>query len=103
MYNNMYNNINGGLMITAMTITEARKKITSIEDTMDYDDTISITNHGKEIFALIKWDTYESIRETLEILSDEELSKNLAIGVQQIKQNNLLDFDSFKKSLSCTQ
>ena len=90
-------------MITAMTITEARKKITSIEDTMDYDDTISITNHGKEIFALIKWDTYESIRETLEILSDEELSKNLAIGVQQIKQNNLLDFDSFKKSLSCTQ
>lgn len=90
-------------MITAMTITEARKKITSLEDTMDYDDTISITNHGKEIFALIKWDTYESIRETLEILSDEELSKNLAIGVQQIKQNNLLDFDSFKKSLSCTQ
>ena len=90
-------------MITAMTITEARKKITSLEDTMDYDDTISITNHGKEIFALIKWDTYESIRETLEILSDEELSKNLAIGVQQIKQNNLLDFDSFKNSLSCTQ
>ena len=90
-------------MITAMTITEARKKITSLEDTMDYDDTISITNYGKEIFALIKWDTYESIRETLEILSDEELSKNLAIGVQQIKQNNLLDFDSFKKSLSCTQ
>ena len=99
----MYNNINGGLMITAMTITEARKKITSLEDTMDYDDTISITNHGKEIFALIKWDTYESICETLEILSDEELSKNLAIGFQQIKQNNLLDFDSFKKSLSCTQ
>ena len=99
----MYNNINGDFMITAMTITEARKKITSLEDTMDYDDTISITNHGKEIFALIKWDTYESIRETLEILSDEELSKNLAIGVQQIKQNNLLDFDSFKKSLSCTQ
>jgi len=50
----MYNNINRGLMITAMTITEARKKITSLEDTMDYDDTISITNHGKEIFALIK-------------------------------------------------
>jgi len=74
----MYNNINGGLMITAMTITEARKKITSLEDTMDYDDTISITNHGKEIFALIKWDTYESICETLEILSDEELSKRRA-------------------------
>lgn len=53
---------------------------------------------GRKFYALIKWDTYESIRETLEILSDEELSKNLTIGVQQIKQNNLLDFDSFKKT-----
>lgn len=31
----MYNNINEGLMITAMTITEARKKIASLEDTTD--------------------------------------------------------------------
>lgn len=90
-------------MITPMTITEARKKITSLEHSMDYDDTISITNHGKEVFALIKWDTYESIRETLEILSDEDLSKNLAIGIQQIHQNKLVDFDSFKQSLLCTQ
>ena len=90
-------------MITPMSITEARKKITSLEHSMDYNDVISITNHGKQVFALIKWDTYESIRETLDILSDEELSKNLAIGVQQIKQNRLVDFDSFKQSLSCTQ
>jgi len=51
----------------------------------------------------LKWDTYESIRETLEILSDEDLSKNLAIGIQQIHQNKLVDFDSFKQSLLCTQ
>ena len=90
-------------MITEMTITEAKKKIASLEDTMDYDDTISITNHGREIFALMKWDTYESIRETLEILSDKELSKNLAIGIQQIKQNKLTDFDSLKNKVLCTE
>ena len=89
-------------MITEMTITEAKKKIASLEDTMDYDDTISITNHGREIFALMKWDTYESICETLEILSDKELSKNLAIGIQQIKQNKLTDFDSLKNKVLCT-
>ena len=44
-------------MISTMTITETRKKITSLENTMNYDDTISITNHGKEVFALIRWDT----------------------------------------------
>ena len=41
-------------MISEMTITEARKKITSLEQTMNYDDTISITNHGKEILALLR-------------------------------------------------
>ena len=90
-------------MVSTMTITETRKRITSLENTMDYDETISITNHGKEVFALLRWDTYECIQETLEILSDETLSKNLALGIQQIKENKLIDFDSFKAGLSCTQ
>ena len=55
------------------------------------------------MFALIKWDTYESIRETLEILSDEELSEQLAVGIRQINQNKLVDFDSFKQKLLCTR
>ena len=90
-------------MVSEMTITETRKKITSLENTMDYDDTISITNHGKEVFALLRWDTYECIQETLEILTDEQLSKDLAIGIQQIKENKLVDFEDFKAGLSCTQ
>ena len=90
-------------MVSEMTITEARKKITSLEDTMDYEDTISITNHGKKVFALLRWDTYECIQETLEILADEQLTKDLAVGIQQIKENKLVDFEDFKAGLLCTQ
>ena len=90
-------------MVSAMTITETRKRITSLENTMDYDETISITNHGKEVFALLRWDTYESIQETLEILADEQLSKDLAKGIQQVNENKMIDFDTFKAGLSCTQ
>ncbi len=90
-------------MVSEMTITEARKKITSLEDTMDYEDTISITNHGKEVFALLRWDTYECIQETLEILADEQLTKDLAVGIQQAKENKLVDFEDFKAGLLCTQ
>ena len=64
-------------MVSAMTITETRKRITSLENTMDYDETISITNHGKEVFALLRWDTYESIQETLEILADDQRYRQL--------------------------
>ena len=70
---------------------------------MNYDDTISITNHGKEVFALIRWDTYECIQETLEILADEQLSKDLSTGIQQINENKLVDFDTFKAVLMCIQ
>jgi len=89
-------------MISEMTITETRKRITSLENTMNYDDTISITNRGKEIFALIRWDTYESIQETLEILADEQLSKDLSMGIKQANENNLVDFETFKAGLQCT-
>lgn len=60
-------------MIKQMSISETRKRITSLADDLAYDDTISITNHGKEVYALLRWDTYESIAETLDIISDEEL------------------------------
>lgn len=82
-----------------MSISEARKKITSLENELDYNETISITNHGKEVFALLRWETYESIAETLEILTDEDFTSDLKTGIQQLKNNELIDFEEFKKSL----
>ncbi|GAB6277570.1 MAG: type II toxin-antitoxin system Phd/YefM family antitoxin [Rectinema sp.] len=87
-------------MVKQMSISETRKKITSLADELSYDDTISITNHGKEVYALLRWDTYESIAETLDIISDEELFGALKIGISQFEHNELIDFDTFKKNLN---
>ena len=57
----------------------------------------------QEVFALIRWDTYECIQETLEILTDEQLLKDLSTGIKQINENKLVDFDTFKAGLMCTQ
>ena len=85
-------------MVKLMSISETRRKITSLEDELSYDDTISVTNHGKEVFALLRWDTYESIAETLEIISDEEAFTELKDGIAQIANNQLVDFDEFVKN-----
>jgi PHD/YefM family antitoxin component YafN of YafNO toxin-antitoxin module len=85
-------------MVKQMSISETRRKITSLEDELSYDDTISVTNHGKEVFALLRWDTYESIAETLEIISDEEAFTELKDGIAQIANNQLVDFDEFVKN-----
>ena len=83
-----------------MSITETRKRITSLENDLSYEDTISVTNHGKEVFALLRWDTYESIAETLEILSDEEMYSELKIGIKQAMNNELVDFDDYKNAIN---
>lgn len=83
-----------------MSISETRKRITSLENDMAYEDTISVTNHGKEVFAILRWDTYESIAETLEILADSESYSDLKVGIEQIEKNQLIDFEEFKKSLN---
>ena len=87
-------------MIRQMSISETRKKITSLADELSFEDTISVTNHGKEVFALLRWDTYESIAETLDIISDEELFNELKMGIQQIMNDELIDFEDFKKRLN---
>ena len=87
-------------MVKQMSISETRKKITSLENDLSYDDTISITNHGKEVFALIRWDTYESIAETLEIISDETSFADFKTGLRQMKSDELIDFEDFKKTFN---
>jgi PHD/YefM family antitoxin component YafN of YafNO toxin-antitoxin module len=84
-------------MIRQMSISETRKRMTSLESDMSYDDTISVTNHGKEVFAILRWETYESIAETLEILSDPEGYNNLKVGIVQAQEGKLIDFEEFKK------
>lgn len=86
-------------MVKQMSISETRRRITSLEGELSYEDTISITNHGKEVFALLRWDTYESIAETLDIMSDEKNYEDLKAGILQLKNNELIDFEDFKKSL----
>jgi PHD/YefM family antitoxin component YafN of YafNO toxin-antitoxin module len=87
-------------MVKQLSISETRKRITSLEDDLSFNDTISITNHGKEVFALLRWDTYESIAETLDIISDEALYDELKVGIKQFENNSLIDFEDFKKSLN---
>ncbi len=87
-------------MIKQMSISETRKKMTSLEGELSFEDTISVTNHGKEILAIIRWETYESIAETLEIISDEMAYKDLRTGLKQLDNNELIDFEDFKKEIN---
>ena len=87
-------------MVKQMSISETRKRMTTLESDMSYEDTISVTNHGKEVLAILKWETYESIAETLDILSDPDGYNDLKAGIAQAQAGNVVDFEDFKKMIN---
>ncbi len=54
-----------------LSIAEAREQLTRLPEILSEDDetaAATITRHGKPVLAVLPWDVYESIVETLAIL-----------------------------------
>ena len=60
---------------------------------------IEVTRHGKSVLAILPWDTFDAIRETLEVVSDEEFMKNLRQSIREMKDGKLIPWEEAKKEL----
>jgi prevent-host-death family protein len=87
-------------MIRQIQISEARRRLNELHKEMGPDETISITSRGKQVFALMSWDFYESLNETMAILNDPVLMKSLKKAVNDIKSGRVTDWDTAKKELA---
>ena len=86
-------------MIKTLPITEARKEINNIASSIKSEDTISVTNRGREVLAILPWQTYEAIIETLEIMSDPEMMSELKQSIEDYKSGRTEDWESIKGTL----
>jgi len=66
-------------------ITEARNKFMKLPDQAAKDQIIAVTRRNREVMAVMSWEMYEGLLETLEVLSDRELMNNLKKGVEDVK------------------
>ena len=66
-------------------ITEARNKFMRLPDQAAKDQVIAVTRRNREVMAVMSWEMYEGLLETLEVLSDRELMNNLRKGVEDVK------------------
>jgi antitoxin YefM len=85
-------------MIT-MPITEARRLLGSLHRKLSARETISITSRGKQVFALVPWELYETMSETLEIMSDPVMMKALRAGVADIRKGRTKGWEDAKRDL----
>jgi antitoxin YefM len=83
-----------------ISIIKARDRLTSLpEELVAEPGAIAVTRRGEPVLAILHWNLYEAIMETLEILSDEELMAALRQSIKEASEGKAVSWDRAKKEL----
>ena len=75
-------------------IVEARAMLTELPQRLaEEEQTVAITQHGKPVLAVMSWDLFESIVETLEIMSDDDMMTSLQRGIEDVREGKLVPLE----------
>lgn len=84
-----------------ITITEGRKKLFKIVDEVQKPNTYyEFTVEGKPRVVMMSREEFDSIMETMEILSDPKIVKDLEEAEKDYKKGNYISWEEAKKQLN---
>jgi antitoxin YefM len=89
-------------MTKSMPMIEARNKLTRLPEEFEQSrqsGAVAVTRRGKPVLAVLPWDLYESLIETLEILGDEQMMAEFRQGVKEIAAGKLVRWEKTRKEL----
>lgn len=66
-------------------ITEARNKFMKLPDQAAKHEILAVTRRNKEVMAVMNWELFEGVFETLEVLSDPNLMNHLKNSMDGVK------------------
>ncbi len=91
------------MTIATMQITEARRQFTQLPKIFGKKRpnirAVEVESHGKPVMAVISWDLYEGIMETLDVLGDAALVKKLRKSLREAEQGKTLSWNAAKARL----
>jgi PHD/YefM family antitoxin component YafN of YafNO toxin-antitoxin module len=85
-----------------LAMAEARKQLPKLADALEKHPEIGavkITRRGKPVLAVLSWVLYESVVETMEIMSDPELMAAFRQGVKEMEEGKAIPWEQVKKEL----
>jgi prevent-host-death family protein len=87
--------------MTELTISEARRGLLDLPEKLARapERAISITRRGRPVLAVMPWEFYESLVETLDVLSDPEMASALRESLEDLKRGRLVSHAEAKKRL----
>jgi prevent-host-death family protein len=85
-----------------MPIIEARNKLTSLPEELEQAPEIgavAVTRRGKPVLAVMSWEMYESLLETMEILGDDKMMSAFRQSVKEEMEGRGIPWDKVKRKL----
>ncbi len=87
-------------MQDGITLTDARIALTKLpEQLAQGQGVVPVTRNGKPVLAVMTWELYESISETLEILGDSEMMEQIREGMRQAEAGETRPWEEVKAEL----
>src|SRR5579864_5669948 len=85
-----------------LAMAEARKRLPKLADALEKHPelgAVTITRRGKPVLAVLSWDLYESLVETMEIMSDPQMMAAFRQGVKELQEGKAIPLEQFKREL----
>lgn len=84
----------------SIPIIEARKILTKLPEQLAGERrALAITRHGTPVLAVMTWELYEAIEETLEIMGDPELMAALRESIKEAQEGKLIPLADVRAEL----
>ena len=89
-------------MPKTLSMVEARKQLTSLPEEFERQedlDAVAVTRRGKPVLAVMPWELYETITETLEVMADKEMTSVLRESIAQYGRGEAIPWERAKEDL----
>ena len=88
-------------LMTELTISEARRALLDLPEKLARtpERAVTITRRGQPVLAILPWEFYESIIETLDSLGDPEMVKALRESLEDLERGRVVTNAEAKKRL----
>jgi prevent-host-death family protein len=91
-----------GEIMTILTASKARNSFAQLCKEAEK-EVVQVTQHNKPSMAVMSWDYYQSLIETLEILSEPETLDNIKRGERDLENGNTIEWSKVKAQLTSGQ
>ncbi len=83
-----------------LTTVDARRKLTKLPEELGAEPaTVAVTRRGKPVLAIMTWEDYQAILETLEVLSDDKAVEQLCRSIKEVKGGTTIPWEEVKARL----